>query len=164
MLPLFKCRKQISLNKEYEDIFASLRKLKIDVGTYTYHCANISNENISNETNNVLIFVPKAGVVLSGNSSIPQIVATVEETETDYKVNFEFSILRSVQIMVMLMALLVVILGAVCVVASVETGSLNEGVVVSSAILLCLFLISRVGLILSAKRFVNEFLYELTGK
>lgn len=155
MSGVFTYRKQISLKKEFDDIFASVRKLKIEVGNHSYH-------NIS--VNEKFAFVPKADSFLAGNSLIPNVTATVEETETEHKVNFEFAVSPFVRISSVIFALFAAVIGIIGIIVSVQSGAFNIGIAVCAGIVLFEYLLVRAGLILNSKRFINEFLYELTGK
>lgn len=155
MASIFTYKKQISLKNEFDDIFVSIRKLKIEVGNHSYH-------NVS--VNDKFAFIPKADSFLAGNALIPSVNATVDKREREIKVNFEFILTPFVRTFSVLFALFAAVLGIVGIIASVQSGTFNEGLAVIAGIVLFECLLLRVGLILNAKRFISEFLYELTGK
>ena len=44
MASIFKYKKQISLKKEFDDIYAALLKSKVEVGNHSYHCISVNNK------------------------------------------------------------------------------------------------------------------------
>lgn len=155
MASIFKYKKQISLKREFGDIYDALRKSKIEVGNHSYHCISVNNR---------FAFVTKPDTFLAGNSAIPNVTATVEETETDYKVNLEFFALPFVRIFSIIFAIFAAVVGIICIIPSLQSGTLNLGVVICCGLILFEYVLIRVGLILNSKRFISELLYELTGK
>lgn len=155
MASIFKYKKQISLKKEFDDIYAALRKSKVEVGNHSYHCISVNNK---------FAFVPKADTFLAGNSAIPNVTAVVEETETDYKVDLEFSALPFVRIFSTIFAIFAAVIGIICIIPSLQSGTFNLGIVICGGLILFEYVFIRVGLILNSKRFISELLYELTGK
>ncbi len=155
MMSVFTYRKQIKLKKEFGDIYAALRKSKVEVGNHSYHCISVDNK---------FVFVPKADSFLAGNSAIPNVTAVVEETETDYKVDLEFSALPFARIFSTIFAIFAAVIGIICIIPSLQSGTFNLGVVICGGLILFDYVSIRVGLILNSKRFISELLYELTGK
>ena len=155
MMSVFAYRKQIKLKKEFDDIYAALRKSKVEVGNHSYHCISVNNK---------FAFVPKADTFLAGNSAIPNVTAVVEETETDYKVDLEFFALPFVRIFSTIFAIFAAALGIMSIIAALQSGTFNLGVVICGGLILFEYVFIRVGLILNSKRFISELLYELTGK
>ena len=155
MMSVFTYRKQIKLKKEFDDIYAALRKSKVEVGNHSYRCISVDNK---------FAFVPKADTFLAGNSAIPNVTATVEETETDYKINLEFSALPFARIFSIIFAIFAAALGIMGIIAALQSGTFNLGVVICGGLILFEYVFIRVGLILNSKRFISELLYELTGK
>ena len=88
--------------KEFDDIYAALHKSKVEVGNHSYHCISVNNK---------FAFVPKADTFLAGNSAIPNVTAVVEETETDYKVDLEFSALPFARIFSTIFAIFAAVIG-----------------------------------------------------
>lgn len=155
MASIFKYKKQISLKKEFDDIYAALRKSKVEVGNHSYHCISVDNK---------FAFVPKSDTFLAGNSAIPNVTAVVEETETDYKVDFEFSALPFARIFSIIFAIFAAVIGIICIIPSLQSGTFNLGIVICGGLILFDYVLIRVGLISNSKRFISELLYELTGK
>lgn len=155
MMSVFTYRKQIKLKKEFDDIYAALRKSKVEVGNHSYHCISVNNK---------FAFVPKADTFLAGNSAIPNVTATVEETETDYKVDLEFSALPFVRIFSIIFTIFAAVIGIICIIPSLQSGTFNLGIVICGGLILFNYVSIRIGLILNSKRFISELLYELTGK
>lgn len=154
MASIFKYKKQISLKKEFDDIYAALLKSKVEVGNHSYHCISVNNK---------FAFVPKADTFLAGNSAIPNVTATVEETETDYKVDLEFSALPFARIFSTIFAIFAAVIGIIGIIPSLQSGTF-EGIVICGGLILFDYVFIRIGLILNSKRFISELLYELTGK
>ena len=155
MMSVFAYRKQIKLKKEFDDIYAALRKSKVEVGNHSYHCISVNNK---------FAFVPKADTFLAGNSAIPNVTAVVVETETDYKINLEFSALPFARIFSIIFAIFSAALGIMSIIAALQSGTFNLGIVICGGLILFEYVFIRVGLILNSKRFISELLYELTGK
>lgn len=155
MMSVFTYRKQIKLKKEFDDIYAALLKSKVEVGNHSYHCIGVDNK---------FAFVPKADTFLAGNSAIPNVTATVEETETDYKVDLEFSALPFARIFSTIFAIYAAVIGIICIIPSLQSGTFNLGIVICGGLILFDYVFIRIGLILNSKRFISELLYELTGK
>lgn len=155
MASIFKYKKQISLKKEFGDIYDALRKSKVEVGNHSYHCINVNNK---------FAFIPKADTFLAGNGAIPNVTATIEETETDYKVDLEFSALPFVRIFSIIYTIFAAVIGIIGIITSLQSGTFNLGVVICGCLILFDYVLIRVGLMLNSKRFISELLYELTGK
>lgn len=155
MMSVFAYRKQIKLKKEFDDIYAALRKSKVEVGNHSYHCISVNNK---------FAFVPKADTFLAGNSAIPNVTAVVVETETDYKVDLEFSALPFARIFSIIFAIFAAVIGIICIIPSLQSGTFNLGIVICGGLILFDYVFIRIGLILNSKRFISELLYELTGK
>ena len=155
MASIFKYKKQISLKKEFDDIYAALRKSKVEVGNHSYHCINVNNK---------FAFVPKADTFLAGNSAIPNVTAVVEETETDYKVDLEFSALPFARIFSTIFAIFAAVIGITGMITSLQSGTFNVGIVICGGLILFDYVFIRIGLILNSERCISELVYELTGK